>query len=260
MLKQARELGIKARVRVRRRRVHRRDEQARRRRGRRPDLLAGGHPARGRQQGVPRRVQRRSTARSSSTRRSSTTRTNVADRGDAEGRLDRSGQVPAGAAQDQLQRRHRQDRVRRQGRPQGRRDDDLHDEGRQGRADRHHQGRQVAIAVRRHGSGCRTAAGTRRSSGARRAPKNDAPASRREAAIARCGVARWTAPFVAPLLCAAGTSAVARPAARPSRPWTSSCSSSSTASRSAASTPSSRSATRWCTASSSSSTSRTARW
>ena len=34
-------------------------------------------------------------------------------------------------AEDQLQRRDRQDRVRRQGRPQGRRDHDLHDEERQ---------------------------------------------------------------------------------------------------------------------------------
>ena len=54
----------------------------------------------------------------------------------------RSGEVPAGAGEDRLQRRHRQDRVRRQGRPQGRRDDDLHHEGRQARADRDHQGRQ----------------------------------------------------------------------------------------------------------------------
>ena len=48
-----------------------------------------------------------------------------ADRGDEEGELGRSGQVPARAGQDQLRGRHRQDRVRRQGRPQGRRDDDL---------------------------------------------------------------------------------------------------------------------------------------
>jgi branched-chain amino acid transport system substrate-binding protein len=67
-----------------------------------------------------------------------------ADRGDAKGELQRSEEVPAGAAKDRLQRRHRQDQLRRQGRPQGRRDDDLHHEKRQAAAGRGHQGRQVA--------------------------------------------------------------------------------------------------------------------
>ena len=53
---------------------------------------------------------------------------------DAEGRFDRSGEVPARAAEDQHERLDRQDRVRRQGRPQERRDHDLHAEGRQGRS------------------------------------------------------------------------------------------------------------------------------
>ena len=65
-----------------------------------------------------------------------------ADHRDAEGRLDRPGQVPAGAAEDQHERRHGQDRVRRQGRPQERRDHDLHAEGRQGRAGRRRASRQ----------------------------------------------------------------------------------------------------------------------
>ena len=52
------------------------------------------------------------------------------------------GEVPARAAEDRLHRRHRQDRLRRQGRPQRRRDDDLHHEGRQAHADRDHQERQ----------------------------------------------------------------------------------------------------------------------
>ena len=46
------------------------------------------------------------------------------------------------ARQDQVRRRDRPHRVRREGRPQGRRNDDLPDEGRQRRADRDHQGRQ----------------------------------------------------------------------------------------------------------------------
>ena len=72
------EAGARARhqgdVRLRRRRVHGGDEQARRRPGgRRHDLLAGRHSDADGVEGVHRRVQRRSTARSSSTRRSSTT-------------------------------------------------------------------------------------------------------------------------------------------------------------------------------------------
>ncbi len=53
------------------------------------------------------------------------------DRRDAEGGLDRPGQVPARSCQDLLQRGHRPHRVRRQGRPQGRRNDDLPVEERQ---------------------------------------------------------------------------------------------------------------------------------
>src|SRR5439155_8417812 len=65
-----------------------------------------------------------------------------ADRGDEEGGLSRSEEIPARAAEDQLRRRHRPDRLRRKGRPQGCRDDDLHHEGRQDRADRRDQERQ----------------------------------------------------------------------------------------------------------------------
>ena len=57
MLKQARELGIKARVRLRRRRLHQRDGEARRRGRRGPGLLAGGPARRGGQQGLPGRLQ-----------------------------------------------------------------------------------------------------------------------------------------------------------------------------------------------------------
>ena len=51
-------------------------------------------------------------------------------------------------SEDQVQRRHGHDRVRREGRPQERRDHDLHAEGRQGRAGRRRQGRQ-GVDVRR---------------------------------------------------------------------------------------------------------------
>ena len=50
-----------------------------------------------------------------------------------------------GTPEDQLQRRHGQDRVRREGRPQGRRDHDLHAEGRQGHAGRRRQGGQGVV-------------------------------------------------------------------------------------------------------------------
>ena len=82
------------------------------------------------------------------------------DRGDAEGGLDRSGEVPARTAEDQVQRRHRRDRVRREGRPQERRDHDLHAEGRQGRPDRRRQGRQ-GVDVRRLHEGNEDGGGTR---------------------------------------------------------------------------------------------------
>jgi hypothetical protein len=62
------------------------------------------------------------------------------DRRDAEGGLDRPGQVPAGSREDLLRRRDGPHRVRRKGRPQGRRNDDLPDEGWKRRAGRHHQG------------------------------------------------------------------------------------------------------------------------
>ncbi len=52
------------------------------------------------------------------------------------------GEVPARAGQDQLQGRDRRDRLRRERRPQGRRDDDLHHAGRQDRAAGGDQGRQ----------------------------------------------------------------------------------------------------------------------
>ena len=108
----AAQAGARARhqggVRVRRRRLHRRDEQARRRRGRRAALLAGRHPAAG---GVARSSSTRSRRSSTATRSCYAPFTydarQHADRGDEEGGLDRPGQVPAGAAEDQLQRRHR---------------------------------------------------------------------------------------------------------------------------------------------------------
>ena len=56
-------------------------------------------------------------------------------RGHEEGQLRRPGQVHARDVQHLVHGRHRQGRVRRQGRPQGRRDDDLQDEGRQGGSD-----------------------------------------------------------------------------------------------------------------------------
>ena len=57
LLKQGKRARHQGGVLVRRRRVHRQDEGARRRRRRRPALLAGRHPADGRRQEVPRRVQ-----------------------------------------------------------------------------------------------------------------------------------------------------------------------------------------------------------
>ena len=112
MLKQARELGIKA--------VFAfgdgacTDEMSKLAGARRPRAWSARRRAsrrRWRRRRSPTRSPR-STARSSSTRRSSTT-ARTADRGDAEGRLGRPGEVPAGAAQDQLRRRHRPHRVRR---------------------------------------------------------------------------------------------------------------------------------------------------
>ena len=142
MIKQARELGIKAVFAFGDGACTDEMSEARRRGGRRPDLLAGRPPgAGGVSKDVPGRVQGQ-VRRDQAVRAVLLRRRQPADRRDAEGRLDRSGQVPAGAAEDQLQRRDRQDRVRRQGRPQGRRDDDLHAEGRQGRAGRDRQGRQ----------------------------------------------------------------------------------------------------------------------
>ena len=133
MIKQARELGIKSRVQLRRRRVHRRDGEARRRGGRRPDLLAGRPAGRGGQpglrQGVQRQVRRDQAVRAVLLRRGE-----HPDRRHAEGRLDRSRQVPARSAEDQPQGRDGHHRVRREGRPQERRDHDLHAEGRQGRS------------------------------------------------------------------------------------------------------------------------------
>ncbi len=97
------------------------------------------------------------------------------DRGDAEGRLDRSGEVPARSRQDLLRRRDRPHRVRREGRPQGRRNDDLPDEERQRRADRHHQGRQDDED--RSGCGSGGGAGSRLPRRRRRlpSPRKDAP-------------------------------------------------------------------------------------
>jgi ABC-type branched-subunit amino acid transport system substrate-binding protein len=87
------------------------------------------------------------------------------DRGHAEGRLDRPGQVRARDLEDQVQRRHGRDRVRREGRPQERRDHDLHPEGRQDRSGRRGQGRQ-GLDVRRfhegNEDGGRTGCGARR--------------------------------------------------------------------------------------------------
>ena len=154
MIKQARELGIKAVVRVRRRRVHRRDGK-----------LAGA-AAEGlicSQAGLPASVASKAFHDAFKAKYGEVKQyapffydaRQPADRRDAEGRLDRSGQVPAGAAEDQLRRRDRQDRVRRQGRPQERRDHDLHAEGRQGRADRDRQGRQDVDVRRLHEGGSR---------------------------------------------------------------------------------------------------------
>ena len=84
-------------VRVRRRRVHRRDGQARRRGGRRADLLAGGPAGFGGEQAVQRRVQGE-VRRGQAVRAVLLRRRRPHDRRDAEGRLGRSGQVPARAA------------------------------------------------------------------------------------------------------------------------------------------------------------------
>ena len=86
------------RVRVRRRRVHRRDGEARRRGGGRPDLLASRPAGLGGQQGVQRRVQGE-VRRGQAVRAVLLRRRQPHDRGDAEGGLDRPGQVPAGDLQ-----------------------------------------------------------------------------------------------------------------------------------------------------------------
>ena len=57
LLKQGKRARHEGGVRVRRRRLHRRDGEARRRRGRRPAVLAGRHPAAGGDQEIPRRLQ-----------------------------------------------------------------------------------------------------------------------------------------------------------------------------------------------------------
>ena len=68
-----------------------------------------------------------------------------ADRGgDEGGQFDRSGEVPAGAREDQVRRRHRRHRVRCQGRPHARPADDLRGEERQVGGDL-----EVTAAVRR---------------------------------------------------------------------------------------------------------------
>ena len=98
MLKQARELGIKADVRVRRRRVHGRDGQARRRR--RPKGMVcsqAGIPRRWRRKDFSRRVHRQ-VRRDQAVRAVLLRRREHPDRGDEEGQLDRPGEVPAGDA------------------------------------------------------------------------------------------------------------------------------------------------------------------
>ena len=106
------------------------------------DLLAGGHSAAGGEQEVPRSVQGEVQRRPDHLRPVHLRRRESDHRGDEEGELARPGQVPARVAEDQLQRRDRPDRLRRQGRPQGRRDHDLRHEGRQAGADCDREGRQ----------------------------------------------------------------------------------------------------------------------
>ena len=125
----------------------------------RPDLLAGRPAGLGGEPVVQRRLQ-------GQVRRSQAVRAVLLrcrrhhDRGDAARGLDRPGEVPARDPEDQVQRRHGRDRVRREGRPQERRDHDLHAEGRQGRPDRRGQGRQ-GVDVRRLHEGNEDGGGTR---------------------------------------------------------------------------------------------------
>ena len=104
-------------------------------------LLAGRNTAAGRRQEVSRRLQENFQRRSDPLRAVHLRRGKPADRGDEEGELRRSCKVSAGAGEDRLQGRHRQDFIRRKGRSQGRRNHDLHHEGRQAFADCDHQGR-----------------------------------------------------------------------------------------------------------------------
>ena len=99
---------------------------------------------------VPRCVQGEVQRRSDHLRAVHLRRREHADRRDAKGRLGRPGEVPAGAAEALVQGRDRHDRVRCQGRPQERRDHDLHDEGRKARADRRCPGRQEHRVRRVH--------------------------------------------------------------------------------------------------------------
>ena len=76
-------------------------------------------------------------------------------------------------SEDQVQRRHGPDRVRREGRPQERRDHDLHAEGRQGRPGRRGQGRQ-GVDVRGLHEGNEDGGGTRGGAGGPGAGSGDA--------------------------------------------------------------------------------------
>ena len=134
--------GDEGHVHLRRRRVHRRDGEARGPRGRRARVLAGrsARPTRRAPSSSP--PSRPSTARPSSTRRSSTTRTNVII--EAMRRADSVDPAKFGPEiyKVSLNGATGQDRVRRQGRSQGCRDDDLPHAWRQDLADRDREGRR----------------------------------------------------------------------------------------------------------------------
>ena len=143
MVKQARELGIKAPSPSATAPAPTRWRSSPAPRPRASRARRPGCPRDGREHASSSPPSTRSTARPSSTRRSSTTPTNVVIEAMQQGRFRR---IPARFMPEiynvSLTRRHRQDRVRRQGRPQGRRDDDLPHAGRQDRP-----GRRVSRAV-----------------------------------------------------------------------------------------------------------------
>ena len=247
-----------------------------------------GIPTQMASQGVPGRVQGE-VRRGQAIRAVLLRRRQHPDRRDAEGELDRSGQVPARSsrkitfdgATGHIEFDEKGDR----------KDAEM-------TIFQMKNGKVVPVAIIKAGKTTKSAR-RRGGSGARRGrPRLPAaapawprrspgrpPAEGRAEEVSALADRQKTAPFGAPFLCRrayagiAGSAAQCRRARRTGRlprriaarashdprcpaesAWTSSCSRSSTASRSAASTRSSRSATRWSTASSSSSTSPTARW